>query len=100
LPGGGASNLFGAPPLVLIIDANVFRGGSARRASRRHAHQPSAVSACTALMPTQAISACMAATPKVSTDAQTFDASSGRVIPLRDARTESRFDPHEKDPLL
>jgi len=42
----------------------------------------------------------MAATPKVSTDAQTFDASSGRVIPLRDARTESRFDPHEKDPLL
>jgi hypothetical protein len=37
---------------------------------------------------------------EVSTGAQTFDASRGRVIHLRDARTESRFDPHEKDPLL
>jgi hypothetical protein len=37
---------------------------------------------------------------EVSTGARTFDASRGCVIHLRDARTESRFDPHKKDPLL
>lgn len=37
---------------------------------------------------------------EVSFGAQTFDVSRGRVIHLRDAPTESRFDAHEKDALL
>lgn len=37
---------------------------------------------------------------EVSAGAQTFDASRGRVIHLRDAPAESRFDPHKKDALL